>query len=86
VFLSLVKGITKPNFIKIGGPLPSHRSFKMNIAIHIKDGADDCDRIAKTHKCGVEKDPELVANMMQLGNLQGDVVKIDIYEKILIFT
>jgi len=44
--------------------------------IYLKEGADDCDRIAKTHKCGVEKDPEFVSNMMQVRNLQGDVVKI----------
>jgi len=40
------------------------------------DGADDCDRMAKIHKCGVDKDPDLVSNMIQVGNLEGTLVRM----------
>jgi len=43
--------------------------------MHIyKDGADECDRIAKVQKCGVDKDPELVSNMIQVADASTPVV------------
>jgi len=51
-------------------------NFKIISTIkHQKDGADECDRISKIHKCGVEKDPELIENMSIVGNLEGAVVR-----------
>jgi hypothetical protein len=38
------------------------------------DGADDCDRLAKVHKCGQEKDPDLIGNMMQAADVSTPVV------------
>jgi len=38
-----------------------------------KEGTDECDRIAKVYKCGVEKDLELVSNMMQVADVSTPV-------------
>jgi len=37
--------------------------------------ADECDRIAKVQKCGVDKDPELVSNMLQVAEISTPVVR-----------
>jgi hypothetical protein len=51
----------------------------------MSDGADDCDRLSKVHKCGQEKDPDLIGNMMQAADVSTPVVtKIIInFERIL---
>jgi hypothetical protein len=38
-------------------------------------GSDECDRIAKVYKCGVDKDPDLVSNMMQVADVSTPVVR-----------
>jgi hypothetical protein len=44
------------------------------VKTHFIEGTDECDRIAKVHKCGVEKDPDLVSNMMQVADVSTPVV------------
>lgn len=39
------------------------------------DGADECDRVAKVYKCGVDKDPVLVSYMMQVADVSTPVVR-----------
>jgi len=43
------------------------------------EGGGDCDRMAKIHKCGLDKEPDLVDNMIQAADLATPIVKIFLF-------
>jgi len=38
---------------------------------------DECDEMARVHKCGVKKDPDLVSNIMVIADMTTPVVKLE---------
>jgi hypothetical protein len=44
------------------------------------DGGDECDKMAKVFKCGNDKDPELVTNMMQVAAVATPMVDFSSFQ------
>lgn len=74
---NLAQKLLDYDFCNYQGACYNRRIFQNFLTLEsliLAAGTNECDRVAKVHKCGVEKDPELVSNMIQVADVSTPIV------------